>query len=221
MDHKTEHNSGRSAGNTSRIHWRIAIRTTIAVIVVLVLVLITSVISLRWINPPVTAFTLQENWEEIGPGTFGAGKASDAFFNIPVSQLEADMSARMAAVLPSPNRMRVEPPSPYTLERSRWILQQMTHLTGIAYFTPESTDPDQNADPLPFEFDVELDLDLDSYTLFNDIDSLRYLGLESEMPDLSIDADMLYDLDPDSLFDLDLELDTSGLTNDIDTLFSN
>ncbi len=338
MDHKTEYNSGRPAGSTHLNHWRIAILATIAVLVVLFLILVTSVISLRWINPPVTAFTLQENWDEIGAeryslrewwipydelphhlkwaviasedqhfrehwgfdlesirdvleerdnnersrgastisqqvaknlylwpgysylrkgmeagitilielfwpkerilemylniaefgsGTFGAGKASDAFFNIPVSQLEPDMSARMAAVLPSPKRMSVEPPSPYTLERSRWILQQMTHLTGVAYVTPQITDPElitdpeQNTDPLPFEFDVELDLDLDSYSMFNDSDSLRFLGTETGTSDHSSDTDLLHDLDPDSLFDLDLELDTSGRMNDMDTLFSN
>jgi monofunctional biosynthetic peptidoglycan transglycosylase len=73
------------------------------------------------------------NIAEFGPGVFGIGKASDQFFGLQASQIEPDMSARLAAVLPNPKRMRVNPPSPFAKERSRWILQQMTHLSGIAY----------------------------------------------------------------------------------------
>lgn len=49
------------------------------------------------------------NIAEFGPGIFGVGKASDEFFGVIPIQLEPDASARLAAVLPSPKRMRVEP----------------------------------------------------------------------------------------------------------------
>lgn len=79
------------------------------------------------------------NIAEFGPGVFGIGKASGQFFDIPASELEPDMSARLVAVLPNPKRMRVSPPSPYTEERRSWILSQMTRLSGIAYIKVDST----------------------------------------------------------------------------------
>lgn len=90
------------------------------------------------------------NIAEFAPGIFGIGKASDVLFNLSPGELEPDMSARLAAVLPSPKRMRVEPPSPFTQERSQWILQQMTHLSGIRYI-PEDVPEDTLAEP---EFDL-------------------------------------------------------------------
>jgi monofunctional biosynthetic peptidoglycan transglycosylase len=45
----------------------------------------------------------------------------------------------MAAVLPNPKRMRVEPASPYVKERKVWILKNMMNLSGIAYYeAPQS-----------------------------------------------------------------------------------
>lgn len=83
------------------------------------------------------------NIAEFGPGIFGLGKASDAFFDLSASQIEPDMAARLASVLPSPKRMRVEPPSPFAEERSRWVLAQMSRLSGISYM------PELPADSLP------------------------------------------------------------------------
>jgi monofunctional biosynthetic peptidoglycan transglycosylase len=79
------------------------------------------------------------NIAEFGPGVFGIGKATDQFFGLQASQIEPDMSARLAAVLPNPKRMRVNPPSPYADDRSQWILRQMTHLSGIAYVPVDTT----------------------------------------------------------------------------------
>lgn len=73
------------------------------------------------------------NTAEFGPGLFGVGKASHDLFNRSAAELAPDMSARLAAVLPSPRRMRVEPPSPYTIERSGWILRQIAQLTGQSH----------------------------------------------------------------------------------------
>ena len=77
------------------------------------------------------------NIAEFGPGVFGIGKAAEVFYDIEASSLDPEMSARLAAVLPSPKRMRVNPPSPYAEERSGWILRQMTQLSGIAYVEPK------------------------------------------------------------------------------------
>lgn len=92
---------------------------------------ITMLIELFWTKERILEVYL--NIAEFGPGVFGAGKAAETFFGIHASQLDPDQSARLAAVLSSPKRMRVEPPSPYTRERSRWILRQMRQLTGVRY----------------------------------------------------------------------------------------
>lgn len=93
---------------------------------------ITLCIELLW--PKERIIEVYLNIVEFGPGVFGIGKASDVYFNRPVSQLTPEMAARFAAVLPNPKRMRVNPPSPYTQERSRWILRQMNQLTGKTFY---------------------------------------------------------------------------------------
>lgn len=74
------------------------------------------------------------NIAEFGSGVYGIGKASDHFFDKEAEFLKDDESARMAAVLPNPKRMRVEPASPYVKERKDWILKNMMNLSGIAYY---------------------------------------------------------------------------------------
>lgn len=101
---------------------------------------ITVLIELFWTKERIIEMYL--NIAEFGPGVFGIGKASEVYFNREPDQLTPEMAARFAAVLPSPKRMRVNPPSPYTQERSRWILRQMNQLTGKIYYAFE-----QNASP--------------------------------------------------------------------------
>lgn len=97
---------------------------------------ITVYIELFW--PKERIIEVYLNIAEFGPGLFGIGKASEVYFGRSASQLTPEMAARFAAVLPSPKRMRVNPPSPYTQERSRWILRQMNQLTGKIFYTFES-----------------------------------------------------------------------------------
>ncbi|TVR16504.1 MAG: monofunctional biosynthetic peptidoglycan transglycosylase [Balneolaceae bacterium] len=109
---------------------------------------ITILIELFW--PKERIIEMYLNIAEFGPGFFGIGKASEHFFDRSATQLTPEQAARMAAVLPSPKRMRVNPPSPYASERSQWILRQMTQLTGIAYIqtSPESETEADDLDPL-------------------------------------------------------------------------
>lgn len=104
------------------------------------------------------------NIAEFGPGLFGIGQAADHFYGIHPSNLQPEQAARLTAVLPSPKRMRVEPPSPYTLDRSVWILRQMGQLSGIRYLGGE--EPAGEPEPIPepaipdsllFDLDIELD----------------------------------------------------------------
>lgn len=104
---------------------------------------ITLLIELFW--PKERIIEVYLNIAEFGPGIFGIGKASGQLFGLPASQLEPDMSARLAAVLPNPKRMRVNPPSPYTQERSQWILRQMTLRTGTPYVAIDSTGSNTSA----------------------------------------------------------------------------
>ncbi len=99
---------------------------------------ITVLIELFWSKERIIEVYL--NIAEFGPGVFGIGKASIHFFDLPAQELEPTMTAQLAAVLPSPKRMRVNPPSPFAKERSEWILRQMTQLSGVVYVEPEDAE---------------------------------------------------------------------------------
>ncbi len=123
---------------------------------------ITVFIELLW--PKERIIEVYLNIAEFGPGIFGVGKAADYFWGSPASSINPDRAARLAAVLPSPKRMRAEPPSPYAYERSRWILRQMTQLTGTRYIQPdpagaaEAEEPElEDIDPFLLQLEKELD----------------------------------------------------------------
>jgi monofunctional glycosyltransferase len=105
---------------------------------------ITVVIELIW--PKERILEVYLNIAEFGPGIFGIGKASEVFWNTTPARINSDRAARLAAVLPSPKRMRVEPPSPYAERRSQWILRQMRQLTGQSFGAPRPQ-PEISATP--------------------------------------------------------------------------
>jgi monofunctional biosynthetic peptidoglycan transglycosylase len=72
------------------------------------------------------------NIAEFGRGVFGVGAASDVYFHKPAARLSPYDAALLAAVLPSPKRMRVNAPSNYVRSRQQWILGQMRGLGGPA-----------------------------------------------------------------------------------------
>ena len=72
------------------------------------------------------------NVAEFGRGVFGVGAAADVYFHKRASSLSPYDAALLAAVLPSPKRMRVNAPSNYVRERQQWILGQMRGLGGTA-----------------------------------------------------------------------------------------
>jgi monofunctional biosynthetic peptidoglycan transglycosylase len=75
------------------------------------------------------------NVAEFGPGVYGAGAASERYFGKPASALDRREAALLAAVLPSPRRMRVADPSPYLLERAAWIERNAARLGGRSYLS--------------------------------------------------------------------------------------
>lgn len=68
------------------------------------------------------------NIAELGPGIYGVGAASEAFFGKSPAELSDAEAALLAAVLPNPNVMRIDKPSDYVRKRQRWIIGQMQRL---------------------------------------------------------------------------------------------
>lgn len=72
------------------------------------------------------------NSAEFGRGVWGVEAASQRYFDRPASRLGRYEAALLAAVLPSPRRLRVDRPSGYVRGRQAWILAQMARLGGPA-----------------------------------------------------------------------------------------
>jgi monofunctional biosynthetic peptidoglycan transglycosylase len=65
------------------------------------------------------------NIAQFGPCLFGAGAASDRFFDTEAIALSPHEAALLATVLPNPRRLRAANPGPYASERSIEILELM------------------------------------------------------------------------------------------------
>jgi monofunctional biosynthetic peptidoglycan transglycosylase len=73
------------------------------------------------------------NIAEMGTGVFGVEAAGRRFFHKPASRLNRREAATLAAVLPSPRRMRADRPSDYVKRRTWQIIEQMHALGGTDY----------------------------------------------------------------------------------------
>jgi len=62
-----------------------------------------------------TAYLNLVDW---GHGNFGAEAASEAYFGVPASALSRAQAARLATVLPDPDKWRASRPGPYVASRS-------------------------------------------------------------------------------------------------------
>jgi monofunctional biosynthetic peptidoglycan transglycosylase len=77
------------------------------------------------------------NLAQFGPCLFGAGAASERFFDVPPADLTAEQAALLATVLPNPLKLRAHNPGPYARERRDQILALMEsqgghrHLRGL------------------------------------------------------------------------------------------
>jgi monofunctional biosynthetic peptidoglycan transglycosylase len=89
---------------------------------------LTVLIELFW--PKERILEVYLNVAEFGRGVFGVGAAAQTFFGKPAARLTPHEAALLAAVLPSPKRMRVDAPSPDVRSRQAWILDQMQSLGG-------------------------------------------------------------------------------------------
>lgn len=175
---------------------------------------ITVLIELIW--PKERILEVYLNIAEFGPGIFGVGKAADHFWEVSATELTPEMASRLAAVLPSPKRMRVEPPSPFTEERSLWVLRQMTQLSGVSYYQPEEPDEISNEFNDIDPFLLQAETDLDQYLTTQERDTTSSDSIDAE--DVIEDRELI-DLDlPDSLLQLS-KPDTNSSVPDSVNLF--
>ena len=91
----------------------------------------TALIELIW--PKRRILEVYLNIAEFGDGIYGVSAAGEAFFKKSPSKLSPSDAALLAAVLPSPARLRADRPSIYVNSRRLWILDQMLQLGGAAY----------------------------------------------------------------------------------------
>jgi monofunctional biosynthetic peptidoglycan transglycosylase len=68
------------------------------------------------------------NVAQFGPDVFGVQAAAQRYFGKPAARLSRHEAALLAAVLPNPERLHVDRPSAYVLERADDIEQQMGQL---------------------------------------------------------------------------------------------
>lgn len=64
---------------------------------------------------------------EMGPGVYGAEAASQYWFKKSAKNLTTEQAARIAAILPSPQRYSANPPGSYVGRRTQWIIKQMRY----------------------------------------------------------------------------------------------
>lgn len=76
------------------------------------------------------------NIAQFGPQIYGVDAASRTYFGVPPAGLSSTQAALLAAVLPSPSRYRLNPPSPYVSQRAADIDRQVQLLGGPAFLAP-------------------------------------------------------------------------------------
>lgn len=75
------------------------------------------------------------NIAEFGPGIYGVGKASRSYFGKAPRELGDADAALLMSVLPNPNKLHVDDPSPYVRQRQSWITNQMQRLRREQWLT--------------------------------------------------------------------------------------
>ncbi|MBN6149584.1 monofunctional biosynthetic peptidoglycan transglycosylase [Xanthomonas sp. AmX2] len=73
------------------------------------------------------------NVAEFGDGVYGAQAAARRFWGKDAARLSPAESARLAAVLPAPQRYSAARPGPYVQRRANWIQRQARQLGGPGY----------------------------------------------------------------------------------------
>jgi monofunctional biosynthetic peptidoglycan transglycosylase len=74
------------------------------------------------------------NVAELGPQVFGVEAAAQEYFGTSAASLDVSEAALLAAVLPNPNRLRVDRPSAYVRERQDFIMSQIRLLESRGHY---------------------------------------------------------------------------------------
>ena len=88
---------------------------------------LTVLIEALW--PKKRILTAYLNLVDWGHGNFGAEAASQAYFHKPASRLTSAEAARLAAVLPDPEKWHADTPGPYVAGRTDTIVARMGEVT--------------------------------------------------------------------------------------------
>ncbi|MFH1215469.1 MAG: monofunctional biosynthetic peptidoglycan transglycosylase [Pseudomonadota bacterium] len=91
----------------------------------------TVLLELMW--PKKRILEVYVNIAQFGEGIYGAHAAAEMVFRKKPAHLKEGEAALLAAVLPNPLVLKAKKPSPYVLERKRWITGQMRQLNGTSY----------------------------------------------------------------------------------------
>lgn len=91
------------------------------------------------------------NAAEWGDGLFGAEAAAQARFGVAAKDLTPQQAARLAAVLPSPNKWSADKPGPYVRKRTGQIMAraQAVRAQGLADCVPMASADGSGAAPAP------------------------------------------------------------------------
>ncbi len=73
------------------------------------------------------------NVVEYGPGVYGAEAASQKYFHHSAQKITQSEAALMAAVMPSPVRMKIASPSAYVTKRQQKIMSLMRKIGSVKY----------------------------------------------------------------------------------------
>src|SRR5271154_6006869 len=88
---------------------------------------------IEWLWPKERILEIYLNISEFGHGVYGVQAAAQRFFHSSARRLDRNDAALLAAVLPSPERFKVQAPTHYVESRRDWILEQMRQLGGARY----------------------------------------------------------------------------------------
>ena len=83
---------------------------------------LTVLIEAMW--PKRRILTAYLNLVDWGHGNFGAEAASEDYFHVPASMLSKAQAARLATVLPDPDKWRAARPGPYVAARTEVVMQR-------------------------------------------------------------------------------------------------
>jgi len=78
------------------------------------------------------------NIAEMGPGIYGVQAASRHYYHKDAWGLSLQEASRLIAVLPSPKRYQLNPPSAYIIKRANQIQRQIQLLGGFKYLNSEN-----------------------------------------------------------------------------------